>query len=103
MFAALARRHGGQLSREQTVALLASVGLGEGGEHVELLWSEMGLAPNAFITQVRNGAVSAAVHWVEVWMTCLQETTAVAGITLQIAQLEKLSASAFCCRKTGSA
>ncbi|KAK9823055.1 hypothetical protein WJX81_005034 [Elliptochloris bilobata] len=51
VFAALARRHGGQLSREQTVALLASVGLGEGGEHVELLWSEMGLAPDAHITQ----------------------------------------------------
>ena len=62
MFAALARRHGGQLSREQTVALLASVGLGEGGEHVELLWSEMGLAPDAYITQVRIGAGSAALQ-----------------------------------------
>ena len=56
MFAALARRHGGQLSRAQTVALLASVGLGEGGEHVELLWSEMGLAPDASVTQARPGA-----------------------------------------------
>ena len=67
MFAALARRHGGQLSREQTVALLASAGLGEGGEHVELLWSEMGLAPDAFITQVRNCAASAGVHQVQCW------------------------------------
>jgi hypothetical protein len=53
VFAALARRHGGRLSRAQTVALLASVGVGEGGEQVELLWSEMGLAPNAHITQAR--------------------------------------------------
>lgn len=51
VFAALADRHGGRLSREQTVALLASVGVGEGGEQVELLWNEMGLAPNAHITQ----------------------------------------------------
>ncbi len=33
------------------MALLASVGVGEGGEQVELLWNEMGLAPNAHITQ----------------------------------------------------
>lgn len=63
MFAALARRHGGQLSREQTVALLASAGLGEGGEHVELLWSEMGLAPDAFITQVRKRSRHSLCAW----------------------------------------
>jgi len=60
VFAALARRHGGRLSRAQTVALLASVGVGEGGEQVELLWSEMGLAPNAHITQARAARGGAA-------------------------------------------
>ncbi len=60
MFAALARRHGGRLSRAQTVALLASVGMGEGGEQVELLWSEMGLAPDAHITQARAALGGAA-------------------------------------------
>ena len=45
MFASLAGRHGGRLSRAQAVALMASMGLGEGGERAELLWSEMGLGP----------------------------------------------------------
>lgn len=83
MFAALARRHGGQLSREQTVALLASVGLGEGGEHVELLWSEMGLAPDAFITQVQLALAPLLCNL--------------------LSQSSNNGASAFCCRRTGSA
>ncbi|DBA67070.1 hypothetical protein WJX79_005030 [Trebouxia sp. C0005] len=60
-FTALAKDHGGRLNRQQVMALLKAVGgqgegAGEGeaevnGELAESLWTEMGLAPDAHITQ----------------------------------------------------
>ena len=33
--------------------VLRAAGMGEGGELAELLWAEMGLAPDAHVTQAR--------------------------------------------------
>ena len=55
-FEALAREHGGHLRKEQAIELLkqgAANGNGNGrSEAAELLWAEMGLAEDAFITEV---------------------------------------------------
>ena len=58
-FEALAGQHGGRLKKAQAVKLLqqgASNGNGSGSstEAAEQLWAEMGLADNAFITEVRD-------------------------------------------------
>lgn len=49
---ALAKEHGGQLSREHVTDALRAAGIGENGEVTDLLWTEMGLAQNAPITKV---------------------------------------------------
>ena len=58
-FAALAREHNGRLDKAQTLGLLRTLRLGESesegqrSEAAEALWTEMGLAEDAFITQAR--------------------------------------------------
>ena len=53
-FAAIAGKHGGKLNRTQAMKLLAGLtgGSGDHQEAAELLWTEMGLAPDALVTQV---------------------------------------------------
>ena len=53
-FEALAREHGGRLTKAQAVELLqqGSSNANGGSEAAELLWAEMGLAEDAFITEV---------------------------------------------------
>ena len=57
-FAAIAGEHGGQLNRTQAMGLLAGLtgGSGDNQEAAELLWTEMGLAPDAQVTQVLSSA-----------------------------------------------
>ena len=65
-FAAIAREHGGVLNRFQAMKLLAGLtgGVDNQQEATELLWTEMGLAPDAQITQVlsRNEAWTIALQ-----------------------------------------
>lgn len=53
-FAAIAGQHGGKLDRKQAMTMLAGLtgGSGDQQEAAELLWIEMGLAPDALVTQV---------------------------------------------------
>ena len=52
-FEGLAEQHGGRLCKARAVELLKHAANGNGGsEAAELLWAEMGLAEDAFITEV---------------------------------------------------